>query len=161
MPPAYEAALRDGRIARIRPLAQEDAPRIESFVQALSPQSRRARFLGAVSSLSPQRLREMLTSPGLSVAAFGADGRIVAHAQYALAAGQAEFALVVDEAWRRNSLGEQLLGLLKRHARAAGAGVLGGFMFADNHAMRRLARKLGFMEKRCGDATLLRFEATP
>jgi RimJ/RimL family protein N-acetyltransferase len=157
MHPAY---LRDGRVARIRRVGLEDASRVASFVQALSPQARRARFFGAVSTLSPRRLREMLASPGLSVAAFGDDGRIVAHAQYALVGGQAEFALVVDDAWQGKSLGEQLLGLLRRHARDAGARVLGGFMLADNHAMRRLARKLGFAQKYCADATLLRFEAS-
>ena len=157
MHPAY---LRDGRIARIRPVGPEDAPRIETFVQALSSQARRARFHGAVSYLSAQRLQAMLESPGLSVAAFGADGRIVAHAQYALEAGHAEFALVVDEGWRRNSLGAQLLSLLKRHARDAGVRVLGGFMLADNYAMQGLAAKVGFVLKRCTDATLLRFEAS-
>jgi acetyltransferase len=154
-----QAILRDGRTVPIRPVGMEHASRIETFVHALSPQARRARFFGAVSHLSPPRLREMLASPGLSVAAFGDDGRIVAHAQYALVGGQAEFALMVDEAWRGNSLGEQLLSLLKRHARDAGARVVGGFMLADNHAMRRLAAKLGFVQKYCADATLLRFEA--
>ena len=67
---------------------------------------------------------------------------------------------MVDEGWRRNSLGAQLLSLLKRHARDAGARVLGGFMLADNYAMQALAAKVGFVLKRCADAILLRFEAS-
>jgi GNAT superfamily N-acetyltransferase len=74
--------------------------------------------------------------------------------------GNAEFALVVGEYWRRKTLGAQLLMRLTRHARQAGALVLGGLMLADNDAMRQLAGKLGFALKRSGDPTLLRFEAT-
>jgi len=155
----HSATLRDGRTASIRKVGMQDASRLENFVQALSPQARRQRFFGAVSTLSPHRLREMLAAPGLSLGAFGEDGRIVAHAQYALVGGQAEFALVVDDGWQGKALGEQLLSLLKRHARDAGARVLGGFMLADNQAMRRLAATLGFAQKYCADATLLRFEA--
>jgi acetyltransferase len=152
--------LRDGRTARLRALREDDAPRLQAFVRALSPAARYARFFNAVSELSAQRLNQMVLAPGLSLAAFGADGHIVAHGQYVLRDRNAEFALVVGEYWRRKTLGAQLLMRLTRHARQAGALVLGGLMLADNDAMRQLAGKLGFALKRSGDPTLLRFEAT-
>jgi acetyltransferase len=137
------ALLRDGRVAPLRALREEDAPGVETFVRALSPQARYARFLAPVRELTPQRMRALLAAPGLCVGAFAADGRMVAHAQYALEGQEAEFALVVGEEWRRISLGEQLLGLLKQHALDAGARVLVCLMLADNLPMRRLAEKLG------------------
>lgn len=152
--------LRGGRVARLRALQEEDAGRLQLFVRALSPAARHARFFNGVSELGPQRLHQMLHSPGLSLAAFGADGHIVAHAQYVLDDRRAEFAIVVADRWRRKTLGEQVLALLVRHAREAGACVLGGLMLADNQAMRELARKLGFVLARSGDPQLLRFETS-
>jgi acetyltransferase len=149
-----------GRVARLRPLHEDDAGRLQMFVRALSPAARHARFFNGLSELGAQRLHEMLCAPGLSIAAFGADGQIVAHAQYVLDDSRAEFAIVVADAWRRKMLGQQLLTLLVRHARQAGASVLGGLMLADNQAMRELARKLGFVLARSGDPQLLRFETS-
>ena len=148
--------LRDGRVAHIRQLTMEDGPQVEAFVAGLSPQSRYARFFSAVTGLTPQQLGALLA--GRSVGAFAADGRLVAHAQYVLAGAEAELAVVVSEAWRRNRMGEALLGLLKENAAKAGAQALSGLMLADNQAMRRLASKLGFALTRSADATLLRFE---
>ena len=148
--------LRDGRIVRVRALTESDAEQMRAFVLALSPQARRARFFHAVSVVSAERLRDMMSCAGLSLAAFDADGRVVAHAQYALAQTQAEFAIAVAESWRRNGLGEALLDMLKQHAIEAGARILGGEMLADNHAMRGVATKLGFTFKRAGDPVLLR-----
>ena len=143
-------------MARIRALSEDDAPALVAFVRALSPESRHARFFSAVSVLSGERLRQLLSGPGHSVAAFDLDGRIVAHAQYALAGAHAEFAVVVAEGWRRNHLGAALLWMLKQHATDAGARTLGGEMLADNDAMRGVAAKLGFTFKRAGDPVVLR-----
>ena len=145
-------------MARLRALHEDDAGRLQMFVRGLSPSARHARFFNGLSELGPQRLDQMLRSPGLSLAAFGADGHIVAHAQYVLHDARAEFAIVVADSWRRKTLGEQLLALLVQHARQAGASVLGGLLLADNQAMRELARKLGFARRPSGDPQLLRFE---
>jgi GNAT superfamily N-acetyltransferase len=143
-------------MARIRALTEDDAAALVAFVRALSPESRHARFFSAVSVLSGERLQQLVSAPGHSVAAFDLDGRIVAHAQYALAGTHAEFALVVAEGWRRNRLGAALLWMLKQHALEAGARTLGGEMLADNQAMRGVAAQLGFAFKRAGDPLLLR-----
>jgi GNAT superfamily N-acetyltransferase len=148
--------LRDGRLARVRALTEDDAPALSAFVRALSPQARRARFFNAVNMLSAERLHQLLGGSGHSVAAFDLDGRIVAHAQYALAGTHAEFAVVVAEGWRRNRLGAALLWMLKQHAMDAGARTLGGEMLADNQAMRGVATQLGFTFKRAADPVLLR-----
>ena len=151
-----DVLLRDGRSVRIRALTRDDAAAIQAFVLALSPQARRARFFHAVSVVTAERLRDMMFCAGLSVAAFDADHRIAAHAQYALEGAQAEFAIAVAEGWRRNGLGEALIAMLKQHAIEAGARTVGGVMLADNDAMRGVATKLGFAVERAVDATLLR-----
>src|SRR5262249_53393497 len=151
-----DVLLRDGRSVRIRALTEDDAAEVQAFVLALSPQARYARFFNPVSVVTAERLRAMISCAGLSVAAFDAGGRIVAHAQYALADNEAEFAIAVAEGWRRNGLAEALVGMLKQHATDAGARTLGGDMLADNHAMRGAATKLGFTFKRAGDPVLVR-----
>jgi len=97
-----------------------------------------------------------MSGAGRSVAAFDAGGRVVAHAQYALAGAQAEFAVAVAEGWRRNGLGRALLDMLKQHAIKAGARVLSAVMLADNSAVRGVATKLGFTVERAVAPVLLR-----
>src|SRR5262245_33521362 len=46
----------------LRPIRPEDAARVQSFVRALSPQSRRSRFLSGLSELVPYMLQR-LTQP--------------------------------------------------------------------------------------------------
>ncbi len=155
---SISVALRDGRGALIRPVREDDAARIQDFVRGLRPQSRRARFFAAIAELTAQQLRQVLSSRGLSLAAVDDAGTIVALAQYALDGDGAELAVVVHDGWRENGLGEQLLELLRLHARRTGARILGGLMQADNQAMRGLARKLGFAVRRAADPALLHFE---
>ncbi len=149
--------LRDGRVVRVRRVRPADAAQLQAFVRALSPQARYERFFTPLAELTPQHLERVVSGPGLSLAAFDGEG-VVALAQYALAGGEAEFALVVAEGWRNAGLGERLLGLLKQDAAGAGARVLGGVMLAHNRAMRRLVEKLGFGLRRDPDPTLVRFE---
>jgi acetyltransferase len=153
------ALLRDGRAVHVRAVRAGDAETIQAFVRALSWQSRYERFFAPLRELTPQHLDSVLSAPGLSLAAFDDAGRIVALAQYALDAGDAEFALVVAEDWRVNGLGAFLLGLLKREAARSGARVLGGLMLSQNNAMRRLAQKLGLGFARDGDPALVRMSA--
>ena len=69
----------------------------------------------------------------------GAGSRIVAMAQYSACEPlQAEFAVVVDDAWQRQGLGLQLLGVLAEHASRAGLAALVGFVLADNWQMLAL-----------------------
>ncbi|HEX6296389.1 MAG TPA: GNAT family N-acetyltransferase, partial [Burkholderiales bacterium] len=103
----------------VAPLRSQEAAAVQDFVRRLSLQSRRERFFAPVSELSPDALARVISSPGLSVAAWHG-GRIVALAQYARGAAEAEFAVVVADDWRGQGLGEALLGLLVSDARRAG-----------------------------------------
>lgn len=140
--------------ARLRPA---DARAVQAFVRALSLESRRERFFSPIAELSPAQLARVVSSPGLSLAAWR-EGRIVGLAQYALGDGPAEFAVVVGEEWRGLGLGETLVGLLIADARRAGVRTLGGLTMERNRPMRRLAAKLGFVQKPDTDPDLVHME---
>jgi GNAT superfamily N-acetyltransferase len=73
----------------------------------------------------------------------GSGRRIVAMAQYAMCeALDAEFAIVVDDAWQRQSLGTQLLHVLAGHAARAGLAEFAGLVLADNWPMLTLLTRL-------------------
>jgi RimJ/RimL family protein N-acetyltransferase len=139
--------LRDARAVQVRRVDARDEAKLQAFVAGLSWPSRTARFLAPIRELSPSHLRAILSSPGLSLAAFDDRDGIVALAQYALARenanGEAEFAVVVAEAWRNRGLAEALLGLLRHDAERRGARHLVGVALPHNDAMRNLADKLG------------------
>ena len=148
--------LREGRVAQLRKLGADDASALQTFVGELTPQARSARFFTALRRCGVSTLSAMLSGIGLNLAAFAGEGRMVAHAQYVLTGTEAEFALVVGEAWRRLGLGAHLIGVLQRHARRCGVRRLSGLILADNRPMLELVRKLRFALERSADAAVLR-----
>ena len=150
-PPARIVRLRDGRRVTLRIARPEDVSAVQQFVRGLSERSRRNRFFAPVRELSPDQLNRVMRSHPPGELAFvgetteGAGSRIVAMAQYAACEPlEAEFAVVVDDAWQRQGLGIQLLGVLAEHASRAGLAALGGFVLADNWPMLRLLARLDY-----------------
>jgi acetyltransferase len=126
-----------------------DVSAVQRFVRGLSDRSRRNRFFAPVRELSPDQLDRVTRSrpPGelalVGETAEGARSRIVAMAQYAVCeAREAEFAVVVDDAWQRQGLGIQMLGVLAEHAMRAGLAAFAGFVLADNWPMLALLARL-------------------
>jgi acetyltransferase len=68
-------------------------------------------------------------------------------ARYVVTPGgdECEFAIVIADAWQGKHLGRQLLGALIGIAKAAGLRRMVGSTFATNDAMKRMARKTGFV----------------
>ena len=156
-----EVALRDGRRVRVRPIRPDDTALLQRFFAGLSERSRYQRFMQHVSELSPAMLarftqidyhRELalLALHGEEPIAVGryapdADGR------------NAEFALVVADAWQGKGLGRRLLERLVDAARKAGYEALYGHILEANRDMLDLARKLGFAAAgRSGDAVTVK-----
>ena len=115
--------LRDGRQVAVRVARSADASAVQQFVRGLSDGSRRNRFFAPVRELSPDQLDRVTRSrpPGelalVGETAEGTGSRIVAMAQYAVCESlDAEFAVVVDDAWQRQGLATQLLCVLTEHA---------------------------------------------
>jgi L-amino acid N-acyltransferase YncA len=78
------------------------------------------------------------------VVAQTADGRIIGHGEYAPADDGVEFALMVQPQWRQQGIARAMLKRLCRLAADAGEREISGLVKADNLAMLRLARQLGF-----------------
>lgn len=141
-----------GRRFTLRPVLPQDDLLLAELVAGLSPASRRNRFFGAV-NLSLAHLRQMSSIDyqqhlGLVVTT-QVDGceRVVADARYcvdAADADSAEFALMVDEHWRRHGLGRWALQSLQQAAALAGLTWLHGEVRSSNQAMLSLVQRCGF-----------------
>jgi acetyltransferase len=148
-PPARIVSLKDGRRVALRVARPGDIPAVQQFVRGLSERSRRNRFFAPVHELSPDQLDRVTRTRHPSELALvgetieGARSRIVAMAQYAVCEPlDVEFAVVVDDAWQRQGLGVELLGMLAEHAARAGFSALTGFVLADNWPMLGLLARL-------------------
>jgi GNAT superfamily N-acetyltransferase len=155
-----EATLRDGRRATIRPIRRDDAARTTEFIDGLSDESKHALFLGGIAHLSEPELRRLCDPDDPSDMAYiataaDADGRVrqVGVCRYAGAdsAAGAEISVAVADDWQQQGLGRQLLRVLIEHARSRGVRRLYSMDSAQNDAMRRLARDVGFSEQRDPD----------
>jgi RimJ/RimL family protein N-acetyltransferase len=151
-----EVTLRDGRRVSIRPIRRDDVARTAAFIDALSPQSKHSLFLGGVAHLSDAALERLCGSRDPSDMAYVAtvpdgDGeRQIGVCRYAGAdaADGAEISVAVADDWQHQGLGKILLRRLIEHARAHAVSRLYSMDSASNHAMRRLARDVGFREQR-------------
>jgi acetyltransferase len=141
--------LKDNRQVALRVAGSEDVSAVQQFVRGLSHQSRLYRFFAPVRELPPDQLERLTRSrpPGelalVAETTGGAASRIVAMAQYAVCEPlDAEFAIVVDDAWQRQGLGIRLIGMLAEYAARAGLAAFSGFVLADNWPMLALLTRL-------------------
>jgi acetyltransferase len=158
--------LADGRHVIVCPVDPTDARAEQAFVaDGLSPASRYRRFHFGLRYLPDELVRQMTEIDQwqhVALVARPADephGAIVADARYVRSADtdEAEFAIVVADAWQRVGLARALLERLARHARATGVRRLYGDVLWGNQPMIALVRSLGGeLQRHPGDATLLR-----
>jgi GNAT superfamily N-acetyltransferase len=139
-----------GAAVTIRPIRPDDADRLQDHFRGLSAQSRRNRFLGAVSELPPDeiaRLAHMDEPDELTLVAFANDGTFIAEAIHVMApeTGRCELALSVTDPWQRRGIGTLLLRLIECRARLIGARHLFGDVLSTNDAMKCIARRRGFL----------------
>jgi acetyltransferase len=152
----------DGGIVTIRSIRADDFARERDFVAGLSQRTAYLRLL-STRRLSAEELRNFtdidLRREAALVAIEESDGtpRQVAVARFVIdpATSDAEFAMVLADAWQGRGLGRELLVRLVDIARERGVRRLAGVTLAENQPMLRLARKLGFRTARVpGDATV-------
>src|SRR5215469_12413608 len=141
-----------GESVIVRATSPQDAGRLQAYMRNLSVSTRRNRFLGAVSELTPAELDRLthMNGPGeLALIAFAnarGEMAMIAEAVQAIASeGQrCEIALSVTDAWQRKGVGTLLLSNMERSARLLGARYLVGDVLRTNDAMKGLAGKTGF-----------------
>jgi acetyltransferase len=140
----------------IRPLAPQDAEKVQDFVRRLSPRSRRERYFSAIRELTPRELERTTRASDprdVSFAAFEGDA-LVALAECA----GGELAVVVADAWQGAGLGRELMQRLVEHARRVRLPLLHGLVRDGNRAMLRLAASCGFRAARDADPDLVHVE---
>jgi RimJ/RimL family protein N-acetyltransferase len=158
------AKLRDGREVMLREIQAEDKEGMLAAFHRLSADSRYTRFMMAIREPSPAML-EAATHPmpdrDFALVAVSSDAgadNIVAGARYVQAPGSdtCEFAVTVADDWHGLGLASRLLEILIASAAARGLQSMEGYVLAINTPMRRLARRLGFVDRQCPDDATLR-----
>ena len=154
--PQWREKLRDGTTVLIRPIQPGDTELERRFIEELSPESRRLRFLGQVGTPSPALL-DQLTHPDASrdaafvaLIATGATKREIGVARFgAHPDGRTcECAVTVSEDWRNRGLATVLMQHLIEVARRRGIESMYSVDAAENPAMDDLAAHLGFTCRR-------------
>lgn len=136
----------------VRAARPSDGEALQTYVRALSQESRYNRFLGAANELPASELaralaandRDMLTLLLTSVAEDGE--AIVGEARVALwcADRAGEFGMSIADHWRRLGAGSALLQEIERRAAAEGIELLYGDTLRTNEAMITLAHSHDF-----------------
>jgi len=157
----WSEALRDGTVVRIRPIGKDDVDLERRFIEELSPESRRFRFLGEIRTPSPQLLHQ-LTHPERTEAAFiavlneGENEKEIGVSRFSARNDQmnCEFAVAVADEWHNKGLASLLMTHLISTARRRGIECMYAVAASGNHAMHELAKHLGFQsEPNPNDAT--------
>jgi RimJ/RimL family protein N-acetyltransferase len=139
-----------GESVVVRAIGPQDADRLQAYMRNLSGPTRRNRFLGAISELTPkelERLTHMSGSGEVALVAFvGGETAMIAETVQVIApeSRRCEIALSVTDVWQRKGLGTLLLANMECRARMLGARCLVGEVLRTNEAMKGLARKAGF-----------------
>ena len=143
-------AVGGGSRVRLRLTRPSDRDAVRAFLEDLSPESRRRRFLAPTPTVGERlvrhftfyRPRERLVVAALSA---GRDGNeIVGLAEVAvLSTGLAELGLVVAEDWREKGLGGLLADAVASLARQRGATHVKAELLEENEPARRLMERIG------------------
>ena len=120
-----EIKLRAGGRATIRPIRRDDVARTAAFIDALSTQSKHALFLGGIVRFTDAEMQRLCNS----------------HDSHDMA-----YVATVPTAD-----GERQIGVCRYAGADSAEGADAGMDAASNDAMRRLARDVGFSERRDPD----------
>jgi CheY-like chemotaxis protein/GNAT superfamily N-acetyltransferase len=148
----------DGRNVMLRPICAEDESLEREFLNGLSPNSSRNRFLGAISEIPQEmvsRFCHIDYDCEMALIAEHVDGgrrQSVALCQLIPQSHNVlEYAVVVADDFQNVGLGHKLSELIIAIGREKAVKSINGFVLNDNHRMLRLARRLGFSTTRISD----------
>lgn len=153
--PRWMETLNDGSCVLIRPISKLDHDAERAFIEGLSPESRRFRFLGAVGHPSERMLERFTNIDHAREAAFVAvvpvdsHQRIVGVSRFAADEDglNCECAVAVSDDWQNKGLGRILMKHLIDVARARGLQTMISIDSFENMEMKDLARHLGFQTR--------------
>lgn len=153
--PRWIETLRDQTKVLIRPIAPSDRQAEKAFIEGLSEEARRYRFLGQMRSPSDQLLHELTDVDFVRQVAFVAvindhfQERIVGVSRFGTDESErsCECAVTVSDDWRNKGLATVLMRHLIAVARSLGIERMVSLDDAQNTPMRDLARYLGFTRR--------------
>jgi len=154
-----QEVLADGTRIVIRPIHENDVELERSFIEAMSPASRRFRFLDTMRWPTEALLKQMTTIDNATDAAYvatilvaGKEREIGVARFSALPDGHdCEFAVAVADEWQMKGLGTLLMRRLIDVARSRGIAEMHSSDAADNTSMRKFAEQLHFRHARDPD----------
>jgi GNAT superfamily N-acetyltransferase len=150
--PRWSQTLSDGRQVLISPLRRQDAAAEYAFIKALSPESKRFRFLGQIAEPDADFIESLTDIDYVNDVALaavvkeGAKEKIVGVSRYSKdpVGDRCESAVVVADDWQDHGLGTALMKHLILIARQRGLRTMESIDLAENLRMRDLAHDLGF-----------------
>jgi acetyltransferase len=145
------AQMNDGSPVTIRPIRPEDEPLLVTFHQTLSERSVQLRYfapMNLAARTEHERLIRVCFSDydrELPLVAIK-DGQLIGVGRLSKIPGQtdAEFAILVSDAYQQKGLGTELLKRIVDVARAEKVTRVTADILPDNSAMQKLCEKLGF-----------------
>jgi acetyltransferase len=166
---ARERTLADGRKVLIRPIREDDGPAERAFLERLSAEAKRMRFMKFVGAVNEQLVEFYIHVDYDRRMAFvceaqaAGSAKIVGEARYgANPDGRScEFGVVIADDWRKSGIAGLLMQALIDFARERGFQTMEGLVLRENRGMLKFVRALGFdcavMEE---DRTLVRVVKT-
>jgi GNAT superfamily N-acetyltransferase len=153
--PRWSETLRDRSHVVIRPINRLDKAAERAFIDELTPEARRYRFLGQVGSPSERMIEQFTDIDYVNDVAFVAvipdDSRetIVGVSRYCMddAGSRCECAVTVSDHWQHKGVGSVLMKHLIEVARSHGIGAMYSIDSAENQPMKELAAFLGFQTR--------------
>lgn len=147
-------SLRGARQVVVRAARESDETALRRFIDGLTRESRYFRFLSG-SRVPDEAIRSFVgpradagRSRDVTLVVMAGD-EVVANAMYVVNdADEAEFAVVVADAWQGHGLGRRLIQHLQQRARAAGLRGMRGDVLSENRRMLAIVRGLGFGTRR-------------
>ena len=148
---------KNGEVLQVRPIRPEDEPLVVEFHRTLSEETVFQRYLahlGLDERTAHERLiricfvdyhREMALVAERDDPVTGRPTIVgIGRLSRVFGTDDAEFAVLVTDAWQGRGIGTELLRRLVEIARAEGVAVIGAQMRAENTAMRKASERLGF-----------------
>ncbi len=148
-PAEYELdiVLRDGSVARVRPIKPEDAAQARAFFEKLGPESRYFRFFNVKQTLTDEEVSafsEVDYHDRMALVALAGDD-IIAVGRYDLEDPEtAEVAFAVVDDHQGKGIGTRLLELLTNYARNNGVRSFRAYVLGENRQMMRVFRNSGY-----------------
>ena len=147
--------LNDGTLVRIRSIDGQDAELELEFLQHLSPEFRKARFLGMVRDPSPEVARTLTDIDPAHAMAFialtshrGRDRQIGAAQFHMNATGDnCDASLTVSGDWRKRGVGSLLMRHLIEAAKARGIQHMRAYVSMPSDGSDNLIARIGFQRR--------------